>query len=224
MLTVSVHKKLNGAGGKMDLRVDFSIKSGECIALFGPSGAGKTSILRMIAGFLKPDAGSIQMNEQLWFSSKEKINLPARLRNLGVVFQEDALFPNMTVYQNLRFALRNGQAAPRISEFMELFELELLKDQYPHELSGGQKQRVSLARAMIYNPRTLLLDEPFASLDEQSTSKLSGLILELQRTYRPSILLVSHNKKEVTDITERVVCIQEGKILRDISITEFGTK
>ncbi|HBH07364.1 MAG TPA: molybdenum ABC transporter ATP-binding protein [Flavobacteriales bacterium] len=221
MLRVSVNKKLNGSGGMMDLSIDFSVENGECIALFGPSGAGKTSILRMIAGFLKPDSGRIQMNDQLWFSSRDKANLSSSLRNLGIVFQENALFPNMTVHRNLKFALRNGQGASRIEEFMELFELELLKDQYPHELSGGQKQRVSLARAMIYNPSTLLLDEPFASLDEHSTSRLSGLVLEMRRSFNPSIILVSHSRNEVRDIAQRVLCIQEGRVLRDISIAEF---
>lgn len=209
MIVVKIKKSLIGVNGKFDLDVEFKVEKGEFLAIFGRSGSGKTTILRSIAGLETPDEGYIKFNDVVYFDSKKKVNLPPQRRNIGFVFQSYALFPNMTVYQNLLFANKNKQ---KVEEMLETVELKELKDRYPHHLSGGQQQRVALARAIIRNPDILLLDEPLSALDHQTRLKLQNEIKSIQRKLGITTILVSHDKSEVFRLADRVILLEEGKI------------
>ena len=165
MISMDIHKRLRAEGGFMDLRVELHIEQGEWITLFGPSGVGKTSTLRMLAGLMKPDSGNISVSGKPWFDSKQRINLKPGHRHIGYVFQDFALFPNMTVKQNLEYARKKGSNGKLLNAVLRMIELEELQDQKPAKLSGGQKQRVALARALVQEPKVLLLDEPLSALD-----------------------------------------------------------
>lgn len=209
MIVVRIKKSLIGVNGRFELEVDFKVEKGEFLAVFGRSGSGKTTILRSIAGLETPDEGYIEFDGKVYFDSKKKINLPPQKRNTGFVFQSYALFPNMTVYQNLLFANSDRN---KVEEILEIVELKELKDRYPHQLSGGQQQRVALARALVRNPDILLLDEPLSALDHQIRLKLQDEIKSIQKKLGITTLLVSHDKSEVFRLADRVIMLEEGKI------------
>ena len=171
MITIHINKELQSSTGEMPLNVDISLEAGSLLTLFGNSGAGKTSILRMLAGLFEPDSGKIIVNDRVWFDSENKINIQPQKRNVGMVFQDYALFPNMTVKQNLEFALQKRQRNVIVTELIEIMELGILQNRKPHTLSGGQRQRVALARALVPKPEILLLDEPLAALDNEMRSE-----------------------------------------------------
>jgi len=152
MIEVNVEKNLIGSQGRFLLKVNFTMKKHEFLSIFGKSGSGKTTLLRMIAGLEKPDKGLIKVDDTIYFDSEKKINLPPQKRKVGVVFQNYALFPNMTVYENLVFAMEK-EDKQKILKMLEKIELLELKDRYPSTLSGGQQQRVALARALIRDPK-----------------------------------------------------------------------
>lgn len=209
MIVVRIKKNLIGVNGKFQLEVDFKIEKGEFLAIFGKSGSGKTTILRSIAGLETPDEGYIEFDGKVYFDSKRKINLPPQHRNIGFVFQSYALFPNMTVYQNLMFANNDKK---KIEEILKVVELKELRDRYPHQLSGGQQQRVALARALVRNPDILLLDEPLSALDQEIRLRLQDEIKSVQKKLGITTILVSHDKSEVFRLAERVILLEEGKI------------
>lgn len=209
MIVVRIKKSLIGVNGRFQLEVEFKVERGEFVAIFGKSGSGKTTILRSIAGLETPDEGYIEFDGKVYLDSKRKINLPPQKRNTGFVFQSYALFPNMTVYQNLLFANNNKK---KVEEILEIVELRELKDRYPHQLSGGQQQRVALARALVRNPDILLLDEPLSALDHQIRLKLQEEIKSIQKKFGITTLLVSHDKSEVFRLADRVIMLEDGKI------------
>ncbi len=211
MIKVNVKKKLKGYKGDFTLDVDFELEKGKFLSVFGKSGHGKTTLLRIIAGLEKPDEGYIEFNGKVYFDSNKKINLPPQKRNVGFVFQDFALFPNMTVYENLAFVNRNER---NINEILKKLEIYELKDRYPSTLSGGQKQRVALGRALIRNPEILLLDEPLSALDESIRLKLQDEIKKLHNEYGLTSILVSHDKKEVFKLADRVFVLENGKIIK----------
>lgn len=212
MIKLNLHKKLRTGGGEMNLQVETEIKTGSLTTIYGPSGAGKTSVLRMVAGLLTPDHGTIELNGHLWFESTQKINLKPQLRKVGFVFQEYALFPHMTVRENLEFALEKKQVSNVINELIELIELGDLENRKPETLSGGQKQRVALARALVRKPEILMLDEPLSALDQVMRSKLQDYILQIHKEYNLTTLLVSHEMGEVFKMSDEVIVLEEGKI------------
>ena len=214
MIKLNLHKKLSTAGGEMNLHVKTDIKTGALTTIYGPSGAGKTSVLRMLAGLLTPDTGSIKVNNQTWFDANQKINLKPQLRKVGFVFQDYALFPNMTVRENLEFALENKQSSIVINELIELIELGDLENRKPETLSGGQKQRVALARALVRKPELLMLDEPLSALDQAMRSKLQDYILQIHKEYNLTTLLVSHEMGEVFKMSDEVIVLDDGKITK----------
>jgi molybdate transport system ATP-binding protein len=220
MISFNIHKNLDGAEGPMELNVNLQIEQGEFVTIYGESGAGKTSILRILSGLLKPEGGNITVRGETWFDSDKKINLGPQHRNIGYVFQDYALFPNMTVRQNLEYALGKDQNKKSISDFIEIMELGELQDRKPETLSGGQKQRVALARALVQRPEILLLDEPLAALDIKIRLKLQDYLLKVHREFNLTTLLISHDLGEIIKLSNRVYLLEKGKISRQGSPTE----
>lgn len=212
MIEINVKKWLRGAEGKMQLQAAFAIQPSSIVAIMGPSGAGKTSILKMIAGLMHPDEGYIKVNEEKWFDSKEKINRLPQKRGIGFVFQEYALFPNMSVRENLTYALRHKQDAHMIDEVLSTMNIQNLQHQKPSRLSGGQQQRVALARAIVRKPRILLLDEPFAALDKSMRFKLQEDLIHLHRHYNITTLMASHDILEVARMADEMMLMHNGFI------------
>src|SRR5690606_20918935 len=210
MIDVALTRMLSGPGGRMQLRFETHIEPEEFVCIYGPSGAGKTSVLRMLAGLLTPAKGHITVNQRPWFDSIKKVNLKPQLRSIGMVFQEYSLFPNMTVRGNLEFALNKVDSRERVDELLNMTELENLQHQRPALLSGGQKQRVALARALIRRPELLLLDEPLSALDSVMQAKLQDYILKIHRDRKSTRLNSSHVK-----ISYAVFCLKKKK-KRDI--------
>lgn len=213
MIQASIKKHLHGASGEFELDVNLQIAEGELIALFGPSGVGKTTLLRCLAGLDQPEQGSLTVNGEIWLNSAAHINLPPQQRRVGYVFQDYALFPNMTVRGNLEFALRQGSAKQRVDELLALMDIGELQHRKPDTLSGGQKQRVALARALAAAPRLLLLDEPFSALDAEMRSRLQDEVLKLQRHFGITTIIVSHDVGEVYKLASRVLLMAAGKLL-----------
>ncbi|WKN42455.1 sulfate/molybdate ABC transporter ATP-binding protein [Tunicatimonas pelagia] len=213
-MTVHLQKQLRGSTQPIYLDVSFEIQPGEIIAIMGPSGAGKTSILKMIAGLLLPDQGQITVGNRTWFNSHPRVNLRTQQRSIGYVFQDYALFPNMNVRQNLEYALPADQPPRAIDDILELIHIQNLAGQKPTDLSGGQQQRVALARALLRRPKVLLLDEPFAALDEEMRSKLQQDLMTLHHRYQTITVLVSHTPSEVARLANRAFLLQNGKVVQ----------
>ena len=214
MIYCQLHKTLNTAQGKLPLNVDFTIAKGEFISLYGPSGAGKTTILRMIAGLLAPDDGILRIDDEEWFNRTKKLSLTPQQRNVGMVFQAYTLFPNMTIRENLAYALHKGQDKSIIDELIQVIDLEALQHRKPDTLSGGQQQRVALARALVQQPRILLLDEPLAALDKKMRATLQDYLLKVHRKYGLTTILVSHDIAEVAKLSDRVLVLDQGIITK----------
>ncbi|MDY8137181.1 ATP-binding cassette domain-containing protein [Aquimarina sp. 2201CG5-10] len=214
MIDLSIYKTLQAAQGDMVLDINCTITKGQLVSLYGISGAGKTSILRILAGLMNPDKGTILVHEQTWLDTTKKIQIPPQQRKIGYVFQEYALFPNMTIRKNLEFALKKGQDNHSIEELIDLMELGELQHRNPHTLSGGQKQRVALARALVQKPEILLLDEPLSALDVTMRNKLQDYILKVHRQYQLTTILVSHNIGEIIKLSDHMICIDQGKIIQ----------
>ena len=214
MIVLDVEKRLESAEGEMKLRIHIKIDKGQLVTLYGESGAGKTSTLRILSGLFKPDSGNIIVNDKIWFDSNKRINLLPQNRKIGYVFQDYALFPNMTVRQNLEFALKKGQSDEKVSNLIEIIELGDLQNKKPETLSGGQQQRVALARALVQQPELLLLDEPLAALDTKIRFKLQDYILKVHREYNLTTLLISHDIGEIMKLSDRVFVLEKGQITK----------
>lgn len=212
MINLDIHKKLQAAEGEMNLRLQVDISDQQFVALYGESGAGKTSTLRMLAGLMQPDAGTIIVNGKTWFDSGKKINLPPQQRKIGFVFQDYALFPNMTIRENLEFALQKDQHKKIITELINIVELGELQSRLPTTLSGGQKQRVALARALVQQPELLLLDEPLSALDNKIRLKLQDYLLKVHKQFGLTTILISHDIGEIVKLTDHLIILEKGKI------------
>ncbi|MGU3577154.1 ABC transporter ATP-binding protein [Brucellaceae bacterium C25G] len=205
-------KKLNKSFGTNTVVHDFNLKveKGEFVSFLGPSGCGKTTVLRMIAGFESPDRGVIEID------GKDVVDLKPNQRNIGMVFQAYALFPNMTVAQNVAFGLRiSGKSKQErdatVKEMLSLIRLEHLADRYPYQMSGGQQQRVALARALATKPQVLLLDEPLSALDAKIRVSLREEIRAIQQKLGITTIFVTHDQEEALSISDRIVVMHEGK-------------
>jgi molybdate transport system ATP-binding protein len=214
MIDVDVRKRLIGAGGEFTLNARLRIDNGELTALFGESGAGKTTLLRMLAGLTTPDDGMIQVDDQIWFDGQRRINLPPQQRRIGFVFQDQALFPHLSVRGNLAYALPKDAARGFIDELLELTGLTALQERRPDSLSGGQRQRVALARALARRPAILLLDEALSALDGNTRRQLQDEILHLHKTLELSSLMISHDIPEVFKLADRVFMLEDGVVSR----------
>ncbi len=202
------------AEGATELQVQIELKFGGLTALVGPSGSGKTTLLRLLAGLETPRSGRITVDKAVWFDTKAGINLPPQQRAIGFVFQDTALFPNMTVRENITYAAPNQQPG-LVDELIEGTGLETFIDQKPGRLSGGQRQRVALARALVRRPQLLLLDEPFAALDTQSSQQLQQVLVKLHQRWQTTTLLVSHHDADVQALADRVIRLVEGHVQTD---------
>ncbi len=218
MIQIEINKKLHGSDGEMDLDVTLTINEGDFVALAGQSGSGKTTLLRILAG-LDEAKGTIKIGEELWLD--EKSVLPPQKRKIGFVFQDYALFPNMTVEENLLFVNKDKKLA---SHLLEITELSSLKNRTPNTLSGGQQQRVSLCRAMMNRPKLLLMDEPLSSLDPAMRTKLQNEILTLHKEFGTTTIMVSHDPSEIYRLANRVILLDQGKIINDGSPKEVLLK
>ncbi len=214
MIRFTLRKRLHTSDGETDLVTEMEVKEGELVSLFGKSGSGKTTVLRMVAGLTDPDEGFIESGGRLWFDSRKGLNLPPQKRKAGMVFQDYALFPNMTVRKNLEFAASKEKDAVDVNDILDVMGLRSLEGRRPDTLSGGQKQRVALARALVNRPKILLLDEPFAALDSEMRLKLQNEIASVHRRFGVPTILVSHDIGEIFRLSSRVFCLDRGKIIR----------
>jgi molybdate transport system ATP-binding protein len=214
IIHIDVKKKLLSSEGVMILEVKSEIHTGTLTALFGPSGAGKTTLLRILAGLTKPDMGKIQFGDEIWFDSERNIDLPPQKRSIGLMFQDYALFPNMTVQQNIQFAQEEKDYSFTQNLF-KILQLTEFANHKPVHLSGGQKQRVALARAIARKPRLLLLDEPLSALDSDMRIMLQNEIEKVHKMNKATTMLVSHDLNEVFRLADRVVCLEKGKVIEN---------
>ncbi|MBS4241267.1 molybdenum ABC transporter ModABC, ATP-binding protein [Campylobacter vulpis] len=220
MLEFCLKHAMKGIEGLINLELDICLNQGEISAIFGESGAGKTTLLKILAGLITPQKGFIKVENEVWFDSKKKINLAPQKRRIGFMFQDYALFPNMSVRENLAYATKNQR---KIDELLELINLKELAHSRPKELSGGQAQRVALARALAKEPKILLLDEPLSALDFKMRSHLQEELLKILKHFKTTTLLVSHDLAEIYRLSERVLELKGGKIAKDLPTKQFFT-
>lgn len=212
---LDITKRLNSGGDEFLLRSQFSTTD-SALVLFGPSGSGKTLTLRSIAGMLTPDEGYIKVNGDVVFDSKSGINIPTRHRNVGYLFQDYALFPHLTVRENIAFGLKpllrqvSWQDQMRVNELICVFGLEKVAGQKPVALSGGQQQRTALARALATSPKLLLLDEPFSALDQPLRLKMRTELSRVLETFGIPMIMVTHDSDEVESFGETIVVYRDG--------------
>ncbi len=205
-----------------DFSLDVLMKSSaKRIGILGASGCGKSMTLKSIAGIVNPDEGNIVINGKIVFDSKRKINERTQKRNVGYMFQNYALFPNMTVEKNILCGLTCGkeEKMQKAEKMIRKFRLEGLEKRYPHELSGGEQQRVALARIMAYEPNIILLDEPFSAMDMFLKDQLFKELMQFLEDYEGTVLLVSHNRDEIYQFSEEILVLDHGK-----SICQGNTK
>lgn len=214
-LEVDIYKKLN----EFDLDVHFKINE-ICLGVMGPSGSGKSMTLKCIAGIETPDSGRIVLDGRVLYDSEKHINLAPQERNIGYMFQNYALFPNMTVYDNVAASLvarkfDKNTIHDSVIQLMKDLHIEGLEKRYPRQLSGGQKQRVALARLLIYNAEVILLDEPFSAMDEDLKGELlKEMKIRLDAYHRP-VVFVSHNKDEIRTLSHEMYIIKKGEMIHE---------
>ncbi|HEB9416427.1 TPA: sulfate/molybdate ABC transporter ATP-binding protein [Campylobacter coli] len=220
MIKIDIKLPINTAKGKRQLELNTCLKANEITAIFGESGAGKTTLLKIIAGLIKPEFGRIEVGDELWLDTQKNINLAIQKRKIGFVFQDYALFPNMSVKENISYAATSKQKA---EELLSLMNLENLAKIYPKNLSGGQAQRVALARALAREPQILLLDEPLSALDFKMRSFLQDELVKILQHFKITTLLVSHDLAEIYKLSHRILELSDGKIIKDARTNEFFT-
>lgn len=223
-LEIDVRARLDGAEGPFGLNFRASIAKGAFVALCGPSGAGKTSILRMIAGLRRPDRGRIAVAGRVWNDSDSGAFMPVRDRCIGFVFQDYALFPNMTARGNVEYALPRLPRDARRAEarrLLGLVGLAALEQAHPAQLSGGQRQRLALIRALARRPALLMLDEPLSALDPEMRQRMRDLLATLHDHFGATTLMVSHDLQEVTALADRVIHLRQGQIESDTLTSRY---
>lgn len=216
LFSFSLRKPLAFAAGESLLDIRLSLTSGQWLALQGSSGAGKTTLLRLLAGLDSPSVGHIRFGDEVWLNTETNQQVPTCQRQIGLVFQEHALFPHMNARRQIDFARRPDKPAPSTEELLALVGLEQLADRYPSELSGGQKQRLALARTLASSPRVLLLDEPLSALDPELRRAMQALLQRIREAgLVDCAILVTHDLAEAQQLADRIVRIQHGRIHAD---------
>ena len=215
MIEIDIKKKLSSSDGEMMLSLNQSIEKGEFIGLYGPSGAGKTSTLEMIAGLMKPDEGYIKVNGKYWYQQKAARQFPMQERNIAYMFQDYALFPNMSIEENITFAAANKANKQFTKELMSTMGLTELANKKPATLSGGQKQRVALARALAQQPDILLLDEPLSALDTKVRLELQDYLSKYHKSLGLTTIMISHDISELVKLTDRVLQLDKGQVIKE---------
>ena len=209
MINLNIKKELHGSNGVMNLDINLSLQNGEFVALSGVSGSGKTTLLRVLAG-LEEAFGEIIVDGEIWLN--EKIKKPIQKRDIGFVFQDYALFPNLSVIDNLLYVKKDKDLAKQLLNLTDLYEL---KNRYPNSLSGGQKQRDRRCRARMKRQKILLMDEPLSALDPHMRLKLQDEILTLHKEFKTTTIMVSHDPSEMYKLASRVLVLKDGKIIDD---------
>ena len=212
MIYVDIEHKMLTSEGNHLLSITAEFPENQLICISGPSGIGKTTLLRMIAGLTKPDRGIIRIGKRVFFDSEKKINMIPQKRNVGFMFQDYALFPNMTVEENISFAQNKGKDRVWVDTLIKAFGLEALKNQRPTKLSGGQKQRTALARALAKKADILLLDEPLSSVDPIMRLNLQSEILKAHANFGFTTLLVSHDQDEINKMAQYILYMNSNCI------------
>ncbi|WP_405309360.1 sulfate/molybdate ABC transporter ATP-binding protein [Methanobrevibacter sp.] len=211
VLKFNIQKKLK----EFDLDVGFELKKG-CLGILGPSGCGKSMTLKSIAGIVDPDEGFVSLttdNETVYFDSNNKINIKPQKRNVGYLFQNYALFPNMTVEENVAAGLEKDHDEKIVSDMIKRFHLDGLEKRYPRQLSGGQQQRVALARILAYGPDVILFDEPFSAMDTYLKEQLYVELVNLLRNFDGLSILVTHDRDEAFQFCDELLVLDEGQII-----------
>lgn len=211
MLHVNLQKRLPD----FDLDIEFTFDNG-ILVLFGPSGAGKTTILQCIAGLQQPENGLVKLDDKMFYSTYDRVNMAPRYRNIGYVFQDYALFPHLSVKDNVLYGIPKrckSKSTYKMSvlEVLDKLKITHLQNRWPHQLSGGEKQRVALARALMVEPDLLLLDEPLSALDEATRSSLQKELQVIQKEWQIPFILVTHNKAEAQKLGHETVYLMQGR-------------
>lgn len=219
VLSVDITRRLQSHGRSFELRAKFQCAR-DVTVIFGPSGSGKSLTLQAVAGLMRPAGGVIRLRGETLFDAAAGIDVPARDRGVGYVFQDYALFPHLTVERNVAFPLLHWWqrrvpplARAAVDEMLDLFELAHLRGSYPAQLSGGQRQRVALARALVRKPRALLLDEPFSALDPLLRERMRHELLRLRERFSVPLLVITHDPDDVATLAEEVIVFREGHVV-----------
>jgi len=212
-------KRLQHGASRFELQVSLR-SAARRLVLFGPSGAGKSQTLKMIAGLVRPDGGRVRIGTRTLFDADSGVNLSPQSRRLAFVFQDYALFPHLTVRQNIAFALSGGWRNPRprvhdarVERWLETFQLPAVADHFPAQISGGQRQRTALARALVTEPTALLLDEPFAALDGHLRQRLREELAQVLATLNVPMLLITHDDADAQVLADEVVHLRAGRVV-----------
>jgi molybdate transport system ATP-binding protein len=227
-IRVDIHKTLRSRDRVFKLEAAFNAEH-ERTVVFGPSGSGKSMTLQCIAGLLRPDAGRIEVGNRVLYDSAAGIDLPPQVRNVGHLVQDYALFPHMSVEENVAFGLkgqvhRGQERSSRVREYLEQFEIAGLARSLPRNLSGGQRQRVALARALIRHPDVLLLDEPLSALDPLLRARVRGELLELQTRFQVPMIVITHDPADVEALAQNVVMFDHGRVARTVNLLDSAAE
>jgi molybdate transport system ATP-binding protein len=229
-LRVDIRKALRARDREFRLAAAFSAQN-DRIVVFGPSGSGKSVTIQCIAGLITPDEGVIQLGDRVLFDSAAGINLPTQARGVGFVFQDYALFPHLTVADNVGFGLRTGiwggldaRTREQVREYLALFELAALASNYPRQLSGGQRQRVALARALIRHPQLLLLDEPLSALDPMLRERMRRELRTMQERFQVPMVVITHDPMDAEALAQTLVVFDHGHVARTVDHMAEGER
>ena len=223
MIEIDVSRRL----GEFRIEVDIAVEATGITALFGQSGAGKTALVDMLAGLSRPDRGRIAIDDQVLFDAARRIDVPPERRRIGYVFQEDRLFPHMSVRANLEYGARRAPASERrisLDQVVDVLDVRALLERRPRRLSGGEKQRISIGRALLANPRLLLMDEPLASLDGKRKNEILPFIERLSDEFAVPIIYVSHSAEEIVRLADTLVLLSDGRVAAVGAVEELMSR